>query len=112
MAGADDFHQLHHLHWVEEVQSDESIGSSRSYGHVADGQGGRVRGEDALAVDERAQRLVEVYLHVFLFDNGLHGVVGQYSAAQSRKDANTLDGASVDTSMIRSQSLASARVVV
>lgn len=72
VGGADDFHQLHNLHRIEEMKSDKLLRATRSNSHVRDGQGRGIRSEDSVVVDNLAKVLVEIDLNLLDFNDSLN----------------------------------------
>lgn len=69
VGGADDFDQLHDLHRVEEMKSNELLRATRSNSHVGDGQRRSVGSEDGIVVNNLAKVLVEIDLDLFNFND-------------------------------------------
>lgn len=52
-AGATDLHELHHGHWVEEVEPGEAVLPGGGIGYVRDLQRGSVAGKDCVSVERK-----------------------------------------------------------
>ena len=89
---ADNLHQRHYRHGVEEVHADDLLGTARLGGQLGDGDGGGVGGQDGAFRQNAVERGEELGLQIEALRGGFNSEIRQAERLMVQGRLNAVQG--------------------